>query len=180
MKFYKELSLNNNQRIILRSPSKDDAIDIIEYYKKSHDETDFLSSDSSEFNPSIQQEESWIKDIVESEKKIAIFAIIDNKIIGGVGVEPISKLSRFNHRCNIGIAILKDYWGMGIGRILMDEAINKAKEIGYKQIELDVLESNTRAYALYIKLGFNIIGKNPSGLIINGIKEVELRMMKEI
>ena len=70
--------------------------------------------------------------------------------------------------------MLKEYWGLGIGRALMEACINCAKEAGYAQLELTVVAENARAIALYQKAGFVEYGRNPRGFHsrISGFQEV--------
>lgn len=51
----------------------------------------------------------------------------------------------------ISIYVLKDYYGKGIGRMLMEEGL---KYLSYPKIALWVLKDNTRAIRFYEKNGF--------------------------
>ena len=42
---------------------------------------------------------------------------------------------RLAHRCDMGISVLKEYWGLGIASEIMKVIIDKAKEVGFEQIE---------------------------------------------
>lgn len=56
--------------------------------------------------------------------------------------------------------------GKGIGRALGEEVIAWAKAAGYRAIQFNaVVESNTRAVALWKSLGFEIIGTLPEGFL---------------
>ena len=67
------------------------------------------------------------------------------------------------HRAELGISILKEYWGLGLGKALMQACIQCAKEAGYVQLELNAVAENERAIALYKSLGFEEFGRNPRG-----------------
>lgn len=64
--------------------------------------------------------------------------------------------------------IPKTYRGRGIGRELAARIISIAKELGYKKMRLDTLETMTEAISLYKSMGFCEIGKYRE----NPIKEV--------
>ena len=68
------------------------------------------------------------------------------------------------HRACFGISILKEYWGMGIGRVLMEASIDCARQAGYTQLELEVVADNERAVSLYRCAGFEEYGRNPTRL----------------
>lgn len=42
----------------------------------------------------------------------------------------------------MGIAVLKDYWNKGIGKIMIQECINWCKEKCVEQLELEVVTEN--------------------------------------
>ncbi len=58
------------------------------------------------------------------------------------------------HRGNLGMGILPAYRGQGLGRRLMETTLRAAQKTGFARVELDVYEDNSRAIALYEKLGF--------------------------
>lgn len=51
--------------------------------------------------------------------------------------------------------------GTGLGRILLEEIISGARAMGYQFLNLDVRESQSRAIALFLSLGFEKWGTNP-------------------
>ena len=67
------------------------------------------------------------------------------------------------HRARFGISVLKDYWGLGIGWVLMESCIDCARRAGYAQLELEVVADNQRAVSLYRRAGFEEYGRNPRG-----------------
>lgn len=58
--------------------------------------------------------------------------------------------------------------GEGIGRMLVEEAMESARERGAKRIELDVNASNEAALALYVACGFRIEPKPPGRTLFVG------------
>ena len=64
----------------------------------------------------------------------------------------------FRHGWRLGMGLLPEVRGRGVGRRLAEAAIAAAKEQGAERIELEVFASNTRAIALYEKLGFVLEG----------------------
>ena len=69
------------------------------------------------------------------------------------------------HRAVIAIAILEKYWNLGIGSAFFTEMIEAAKaRDGIEIVELDFIEGNSRARALYEKFGFRITGMIPNAI----------------
>jgi ribosomal protein S18 acetylase RimI-like enzyme len=60
------------------------------------------------------------------------------------------------------IYLLPEYWGQGLGRMLMDFAINTLRQSGYQQIILWVLQLNSRARRFYERYGFVADGQAKS------------------
>ena len=65
----------------------------------------------------------------------------------------------------MAIALLKEYWNLGIGTRMFEELIQIAWEREeVRQIELDFVEGNSRARGLYEKMGFRITGVKPDAI----------------
>ncbi len=60
------------------------------------------------------------------------------------------------------IAIIPEFRNRGLGGILIQEAVRRARHEGCSRIVLDVMPSNTAAIRLYEKSGFTITQKRPS------------------
>ena len=62
---------------------------------------------------------------------------------------------------------------------MMDYAFYLAKKMGYEQVELEVVEGNTRAKNLYERFGFRETGKNLRALKYDdGSYRDEYKMVK--
>lgn len=92
-----------------------------------------------------------------------ICAFVDNQLIGSAGNNMIHDRDKTRHRAGFGISIVKEYWGLGIGRALTESCIECAKKAGFLQLELDVVADNTTAIELYKRCGFVEFGRNPRG-----------------
>ncbi len=88
--------------------------------------------------------------------------------------------SKTFHRAGIGISVLKDYWNIGIGSAMFSEIISLAKEHKETEIlELEFIEGNKRAKALYEKFGFQEICIKPKAYKLrNGTYQNSVYMQK--
>ena len=68
------------------------------------------------------------------------------------------QLEGFRHAGGLGMGVLKEYRGQGIGERLARAALQQARTIGLERVELDVYASNEAAIKLYEKLGFEVEG----------------------
>jgi ribosomal protein S18 acetylase RimI-like enzyme len=59
------------------------------------------------------------------------------------------------------VYVADDARGTGLGRALVEAAMERARARGCRRIELDVNETNERAIALYVKCGFAAEPKPP-------------------
>lgn len=80
----------------------------------------------------------------------------------------------------IGIGLLPEYRGKGIGSELMRKAMELASERGFNEIRLDCRRSNKRAIKLYKKLGFRRTFCSRSSLVIDGEYIPLISMKKSI
>ena len=81
----------------------------------------------------------------------------------------------------MGISVLKEYWGLGIASEIMKVIIEKAKEVGYEQIELQVVDTNASARHLYSKFGFYETGYiNNAMKYANGTYAKHIIMQKDL
>ena len=84
-------------------------------------------------------------------------------IAGTAGIDAVGGRYKLRHRAEFGVSVAREYWGLGIGRALLNACIDCARQAGYTQLELDVVADNTRAMALYTQAGFTEYGRNPRG-----------------
>ncbi len=110
-----------------------------------------------------EQESRFLARKAESPNEIEVIALMEGKIVGTAGIDAVGAFYKLRHRAEFGVNILKEYWGLGVGRALMEACIQCAREAGYAQLELSVVAENTRAIALYQKAGFVEFGRNPKG-----------------
>lgn len=158
MVYYKEIVLKNGQPCILRRPTVDDAEHILEHMLKTSSETNHVGRYADEITMTVEQEQQHIAKLADNKKSIMIAAVIDGIIVANASVNPVSNYERRKHRGDFGIAVIKEYWGMGIGTAVLEAIIEAAKSVGYEQLELEVVSDNEPAVSLYRKCGFKIYG----------------------
>jgi RimJ/RimL family protein N-acetyltransferase len=165
----KEITLKNGKTAILKTPEISDAAGMLAYITQACGETDFLLRTPEEWEAvSIEKEEKWVKSLRESENTLAIACFIDGKIAGNCEISFRSG-AKTSHRATVAIAVLKEYWSIGIGSAFFREMISAAEaREGIEIVELDFIEGNSRARALYEKFGFRITGMIPNAIRTRG------------
>ena len=89
---------------------------------------------------------------------------------------------KIGHEARGAIGLLKEYWNLGIGTKFFEEMIKIAKSNpNIIQMELEFIEGNTRARALYEKIGFKIVAMRPRAIRLkDGTLLSEYIMLKEL
>lgn len=174
----KTITLKDGRCAILKSPSVEDAEKMLAYIKNASGETDFLARYPEDWSISVEQETAWINRMRSSSNTLGITCYIDGDIAGSceIGFKIGLKTS---HRATVGIAILKDYWNLGIGSAMFEELIAAAKERGTEIMELELIRGNERAMGLYEKYGFHVVAEKPNTFKLkDGTYQSELYMQK--
>lgn len=134
--------------IILREAVPGDAKDILLMMGQVNKETEFLVLDEAELLLPPETLEEELDYIYESNNNLLLLAIYEGTIIGTASVKADSQF-RLSHVGEVGISILQEYWGMGLGTLMLEEIISWAKEMGVLfRLELDVQVRNERAVPL--------------------------------
>ena len=174
MKYLQKIILKNGKEAVLRNGEASDGSTVYEVFNLTHAETDYLLTypDENSFDP--EQEARYLEEKADSPNEIEIIALVDGKVVGMAGIEAVGKKYKVRHRADFGISILKEYWGLGLGKALTDACIQCAKDAGYVQLELNVVSDNDRAISLYRKAGFEEFGRNTRGFLsrTNGFQEL--------
>ena len=159
-----EYTLKNGKNVIVRKVTINDASSIINIISTADTETIFLARNSGEFCITEEQERIFIGQILNNDNNEWYVAEYDGKVVGQCSIGLISEYTRYRHRAEISLVILKNYWGLGIGGKLIQECINWCIDRNVIQIELKVIADNKRAIDLYKAFGFNTVGIIPKAM----------------
>ncbi len=155
------ITLKDGRRLLLRSAEEKDAETMLEYVRKTAQETHFLIRYPEEIKFTLEQEKQVIRSILDSDNA-AWFTVFDgDRAVGNCSISRYGDQLKFRHRCNFAIALEQAYCGCGLGTLLIERACAMAKEMGFEQMELGVYADNKRGIALYQKAGFAEYGRIP-------------------
>ena len=177
-----EFKLKDGRNALIRSPKDEDIQGMLEYLYVSAGETDYLLRYPEECGKYTAEGEKALFDRVnQSDNEAMLVCLVEGKIAGNCQIT-WSKGLKTRHRANVAIALLSEYWNQGIGTRLFQELIRIAEENeNLIQIELDFVEGNSRARALYEKMGFRITGVKPNAIRLkDGTLLNEYSMIREI
>lgn len=174
MKYDRIIKLKDGRECRLRNATESDGQALLDIFRLTHSETDFLRSYTDEKVYNAVRESAVLKEKSDSENEIETLAEVDGRIVGSAGISAVGSKYKVRHRAEFGISVIRDFWGFGIGNALMAACIKCARNAGYIQLELNVVAENERAIAMYKKAGFVEYGRNPKGFNsrITGFQEV--------
>ncbi|HWO75390.1 MAG TPA: GNAT family N-acetyltransferase [Bacillus sp. (in: firmicutes)] len=113
-----------------------------------------------------------------SNLSFTLGAFVDEKLVGTVTVVREQHL-KLQHRVQVVAMYVKPtVRGKGIGKALMNEAVQKTREWeGVEQIHLTVVSSNESARNLYLSLGFQVCGSEKQAMKLGDTYWDEERMV---
>lgn len=143
--------------------SREETSALLEFLNTVTEETDFILHTVSN-QLSLPEMETFIENTLITKNCICLIAKLKNKVIGLITIISQSDIE-IEHIGDLFIAVQKDYWGYGIGHILMEEAIEWASDNDItRRLELSVQGRNERAIHLYQKFSFEIDGLQTRGI----------------
>lgn len=159
-----EYTLKNGRKLIVRQPVAADAEGLIALIQRVDTESRFLGREPGEFDFTPDRERELIEAMLTVERERWFVAEYEGEIVGQCSVAIRNRRYRFAHRAVLGIMVRADCWGLGIGGRLMREAIAWCRGKGLEQLELEVVDGNERAIAMYESFGFVKTGAHPRGI----------------
>lgn len=145
--------------VVIREAKASDARQLAKTSRKIGSETDFLIMDEAGLALPEKLLADQLEKIAKSPDDLLLVAIADEQMIGFASVKTEGHWQTA-HVGEIGISILKEFWGLGLGSILMEEILQwslATKTI--QRLELTVQINNARAIKLYEKFDFEKEGQ---------------------
>ena len=99
-----------------------------------------------------------------------LVVLSDREVVGWCDVLPKARPVHA-HVGVLGVALLPEFRGQGIGERLMRQTLDAARVFGLHRVELTVREDNENATALYKKIGFEIEGLMRDAMKVDGVCE---------
>ena len=120
--------------------------------------------------------EGWSKPLSEA-LWLRTWGIIDGDMIRGHLDLHGGRLPAELHRATLGLGIERGARGTGLGRALIDVAINWARDAELAWLDLSVFAHNTRARKLYVSTGFVVVGQVHDQFRVDGARIDDVAMV---
>lgn len=165
--------LESGKELVIRYPKTSDAQDMLSYINTISDERTFITYQGEHETP--ESEIKFLKSKLEEiskRKSVMLLAFVDKQISGISGVDLGTKTQR--HVGLLGITVVKEFRGLGVGKRLMASILKEAKSnlVGLEILTLGVFSCNLKAMDWYKRLGFKEEGRLPNGVKLeNGYQD---------
>lgn len=139
---------------MVRPGRESDAARLLQFKQRVFRETEFLLQGPEDFHSDEDQEAVFLRRFRVSQNSVYLVAETDRRIIGTLSIYG-GYFKRNRHVGHLGMGVLRDVWGGGVGGALLDQGIDWARTNPYiEKLSLQVYRSNERAIRLYLHRGF--------------------------
>lgn len=102
--------------------------------------------------PPLEKVAAFQKSLIEANAPV-YYAVKEGQVIGWADLWQETN-PRQSHRASLGMGVLSEYRGLGVGSQLLSHLLAHAQRFGLEKVELQVYTSNLPAIALYRKFNF--------------------------
>jgi len=102
--------------------------------------------------PPIEKIISFQKEHIANKSPV-FYVLYNEQVIGWCDITPY-KNPRLSHRGGLGMGIIPEFRGKGLGTQLIEVSLSHAKSMGLEKVEFNVYTENFPAINLYKKFGF--------------------------
>jgi len=152
------------KNIVFREPRISDLKSSLEMINSLVDEKAYITVQK---KLNLKEERIYLKQVLKEMKegtRVDLVLDIDGKICGSARVSLLDKRIK-GHVSELGISLIKDVRGRGLGEKLLRKIIEKAqKELKIRIITLYAYSKNKVAINLYKKVGFKKLGTIKKGI----------------
>jgi ribosomal protein S18 acetylase RimI-like enzyme len=167
--------------IVIRYPKLSDVSSMTDYINTLSDERTFITYQGE--HETIESETKFLEEklkSIEQNQAVFLLALDEDQVIGISWIGMGTKTQK--HIGTLGVSVLKDFRGQGLGNLLMEtvifEALGKIKHL--EIITLEVYSKNHLAIELYKKFGFVEYGTLPNGIKLENSYDDGILMYKNI
>jgi len=166
---YKKVTLKDGRMAVLRAPDFHDLDALLAFISELVDERVEIIRTT---KPSRDEEAEWLGRrlaAIEKGNSVALAAEINGRLVANCEVERRTpQFPEMRHVGVLGIAILKNARGVGLGTALMESLFELARQLQLRVVILDTFATNKIAHGLYRKVGFVEVGKIPKAIHRDG------------
>jgi len=181
MKIVYQGKTKSGKEILIRYPKVGDEQEMLRYINELSKERTFIRYQGEE--ETLENESKYLQSVLENikqHKSISLFVFYDKRLISASDIKMKDKTEK--HIGIFGIAVLKEFRGDGIGKLLMDLIFAEARKVlaGLEIVTLEVYAKNMIARRIYEGFGFKQYGLLPKGIFRSNEFEDAIFMYKNV
>ena len=147
----KTIQLKNGANCLIRTLRQWDAADLQQHRIHVREETPLFFREGESTNVfDLEQQAAFLETCRAFPLCGIVGAFAEDKLIASADITIDSCITA----ASFSVSIRKEFWGQGLGSVLLEESIRLARQAGFGQVQLSVHKDNAPAIGLYRKFGF--------------------------
>ncbi|MBP2623523.1 GNAT family N-acetyltransferase [Streptococcus oricebi] len=164
----------------LREAQEMDAASLVTFLNQVGRESDYMTLDEAGILMTEDQMREFVSRQEETDNQLYLVAFLDQELAGVLSITADFH-ERIRHIGQVFVVVKKAFWNQGLGRILLEEALDWAKSSQIiRRLELSVQVRNERAVHLYQSLGFEIEGRQARGAYLREGEFLDVYLMGKL
>jgi ribosomal protein S18 acetylase RimI-like enzyme len=164
-KIYRTFKAKNGRNVVLRSLRWEDLDDCVRFINSLVEERGVQSDLGiiADKKQTREEESEWLANLLVGVEKgdiLSVAAEADGRIVANSEVTR-GRYGDTRHHGYVGISVLKNHRGLGVGYEMMKTLMRESRRAGLKSLQLEVFANNARAIHVYEKAGFRQAGRIP-------------------
>jgi len=143
--------ISGDTKITLRPARPDDAAAIIAAVRSSSQERSYVLMEI--YGKDTATQRAYIERL-DREHNLFLVATVNEQIVGILALLDSLLCSTPEPGLSVGVHIVRDWRGRGIGSAMLRYAMRWAKEHNYQRLEADIFTTNERSVRVFSKAGF--------------------------
>ena len=160
--------LSDATQITLRPARPDDAAAIIAAVRSSSQERSYVLMEI--YGKDAATQRSYIERL-DSEHNLFLVATVNEQVVGILALLDFLVCSTPEPCLSVGVHIVRDWRGRGIGSAMLRYAMRWAKAHDYRRLEADIFTTNERSVHLFHKAGFREVTSRRRSVQV-GVKQI--------
>jgi L-amino acid N-acyltransferase YncA len=144
----------NGEEIIIRPAEPADSDQLADALRSSSSERSYVLME--QYGKDSDAAEKYISEI-DRQKNMLFVATAAGKVVGGLAALQADggKRPHSAHILNVGLHLIENYRGLGIGTRMLEHIIEWARDHGYRKLSANIFTTNKRSLHLFAKAGFS-------------------------
>jgi RimJ/RimL family protein N-acetyltransferase len=164
-------------KVTLRPAGPDDAAGIIAAVRSSSDERSYVLMEV--YGKDVADQRGFIE-ALDRQYNLFLVATVDDTVVGILALLDACRFCASEPCCAVGIHLVREWRGRGIGSALLRYGLRWADERGYRRVEADIFTANKRSLHLFRKAGFREVPRRSHTVQVGAQQINEVVLVKRL